>query len=310
MKKLLFLLISLFLGLGMAAQKGEKLPEEDEKMLSYLSNLFEDQRKDYGKNEIDKKLSKMWLEESVYSDAQKKQFRETLTLFLENKSKIFPDYDNYIQAFIHFQNSGKSEVELKEWNDLVIRVYSEKKLKKFGAEFVESSLGLFKDLTFYKNESLQWKASSNTYRFVFDSLPHIAFDKFDLKCYSRGDSSVIYNTSGNYFPTLEKFYGNEGRVTWQRAGYDPLKTYVSFNQYNIRIKESRYVIDSVLFYNEFFDQPLSGKLTEKIIGNKTEETASYPMFESYYQRLEIKYIVPNVDYEGGFTMSGKKCVKI
>jgi hypothetical protein len=227
-------------------------------------------------------------------------------LFIDNKSKIFPDYDNYIQAFIHFPNSGKSESELSEWNDMVIRIYSDKKIKKYGAEFVESSLGLFRDLTFYKNEALQWRTNNNTYRFVFDSVPHITFDKFDLKCFSRGDSSVIYNTSGNYFPTLEKFFGNEGRVTWQRAGYDPEKTYVSFNRYNIRIKESRYIIDSVMFYNEFFDKPLSGKLTEKIIGNKTEETATYPMFESYYQRLQIKNIVSNVDYEGGFTMSGKK----
>lgn len=306
MKKLIFLFFTLFISLVVSAQKGEKLPEEDEKMLSYLTKLFEDQRKDYGKDQIEKKLTPMWLEGNVYSEAQKKQFREMLTLFIQIKAKVFPDYDNYIQSFIYFQNSGKSEAELKEWNDLVIKLYSDKKLKKYGAEFVESSLGLFRDLTFYKNESLQWKTSSTSYRFVFDSLPHITFDEMNLKCLSRGDSSVIYKTTGNYFPTLEKFYGNAGRVTWQRAGYDPEKTYVSFNHYNIRIKESRYIIDSVMFYNEFFDKPLSGKLTEKIIGNKTEETASYPMFESYYQRLEIKNIVPNVDYEGGFTMSGKK----
>ncbi|MDP4817591.1 MAG: hypothetical protein NWR69_01130, partial [Flavobacteriales bacterium] len=294
------------MSLAVSAQKGEKLPEDDEKMLGYLTNLFEDQRKDYGKNQIEKKLSKMWLEENAFSQGQKNQFRATLNLFIEIKAKVFPDYDNYIQSFINFSNSGKSELELKEWNDLVVKLYSDKKLKKYGAEFVESSLGLFRDLTFYKNESLQWKTSNNSYRFVFDSLPHITFDEMNLKCLSRGDSSVIYKTTGNYFPTLEKFYGNAGRVTWQRAGYDPEKTYVSFNRYNIKIKETRYVIDSVMFYNEFFDKPLSGKLTEKIIGNKTEETATYPMFESYYQRLEIKNIVPNVDYEGGFNMSGKK----
>ena len=224
MKKILFLLFAILISLDVSAQKGEKLPEEDEKMLSYLTDIFEDQRKDYGKEQIEKKLAKMWLEGNVYTEAQKKQFRETLTLFIDNKSKIFPDYDNYIQAFMYFQNSGKSESELKGWNDIVIRIYSDKKIKKYGAEFVETSFGLFRDLTFYKNESLQWKTNNNTYRFVFDSLPHVAFDEMNLKCFSRGDSSVIYNTSGNYFPTLEKFYGNAGRVTWQRAGYDPEKT--------------------------------------------------------------------------------------
>ena len=93
MKKLLFLLFASLITLGVSAQKGEKLPEEDEKMMSYLTKIFEDQRKDYGKELIEKKLSKMWLEGNVYSEAQKKQFRETLNLFIENKSKIFPDYE-------------------------------------------------------------------------------------------------------------------------------------------------------------------------------------------------------------------------
>jgi len=140
MKKLIFLFFTLIISLVVSAQKGEKLPDEDEKMLGYLTKLFEDQRKDYGKDQIEKKLSKMWLEENVYSEAQKKQFRETLNLFIDIKAKVFPDYDNYIQSFINFQNSGKSETELKEWNDMVVKLYSDKKLKKYGAEFVESSL--------------------------------------------------------------------------------------------------------------------------------------------------------------------------
>jgi hypothetical protein len=80
MKKLIFLFFTLFMSLAVSAQKGEKLPEDDEKMLGYLTNLFEDQRKDYGKNQIEKKLSKMWLEENAFSQGQKNQFRATLNL--------------------------------------------------------------------------------------------------------------------------------------------------------------------------------------------------------------------------------------
>jgi hypothetical protein len=162
MKKFTFLFFTLFISLVVSAQKGEKLPEDDEKMMSYLTKILEDQRKDYGKDQIEKKLAKMWLEENVYTAGQKQQFRETLTLFIDTKSKIFPDYDNYIQAFMNFPNSGKCESELKEWNDMVVRIYSDKKIKKYGAEFVESSLGLFRDLTFYKNESLQWKTNNSS----------------------------------------------------------------------------------------------------------------------------------------------------
>ena len=248
----------------------------------------------------------MWLEGNVFSTAEKTKFRETLKLLIDSKSKVFPDFDNYIQAFILFPFSQKSESELLEWNEIVIKIYSDKKLKKFGGEFVESSIGLFKDLTFFKTEWIAWKTDNLQYRFAFDSLPRIEFPSLNLKCYSRGDSTAIYETTGNYFPTLEKFIGKSGKVTWQRAGYDPTKTYATVGAYSIRIKENKFAIDSVLFYNEFFDQPLQGKLTEKIMSNKNEDNTDYPLFESYYKRLEIKNIVPNVDYEGGFKMSGKK----
>jgi len=306
MKNLILIFFSVFLSLGLAAQKNEKLPEGDEKMLSFLTKLFEDYKKDSGKQLIDKTLAPMWLEGNAYTTDQKIKFRETITLFLDSKSKVFPDFENYVQAFVLFPNSQKSEAELLAWNDIVIRIYSDKKIKKFGSEYVESSIGLFRDLTFYKTESIAWKTDNLNYSFAFDSLPSIVFPSLTLKCYSRGDSTVVYETNGSYFPSLEKFQGNKGKVTWQRAGYDPTKTYATFGKYSIRIKESRYAIDSVLFYNEFFDQPLQGKLSERVMSNKNEDNTDYPMFESYFRRLEIKNIVPNVDYEGGFKMSGKK----
>jgi hypothetical protein len=306
MKKLSLLFFSIVFCLGVSAQKIEKLPEGDEKMLSFLNKLFEDFKKDSGKELIQKTLTPMWLEGNVYSETEKQKFRKTLDLMIEGKSKVFPDFENYIKAFILFPASQKTEAELLAWNDIVLKIYDNKKLKKIGSEFVESSIGLFTDLTFYKTEWIAWKTDNVNYIFAFDSLPRIEFPSLNLKCYSKGDSTVIYETTGNYFPTLEKFLGNKGKVTWQRAGYDPNKTYATFNNYSIRIKESKYAIDSVLFYNEFFDQPLKGKLTEKVMSNKNEDNTDYPTFESYFKRLEIKNIVPNVDYEGGFKMSGKK----
>jgi hypothetical protein len=306
MKKFTLFFLSFVLCFGVAAQKNEKLPENDEKMLSFLTKLFEESKKDSGKLLIEKKLAPMWLEENAFTSNQKLKFRETINLFITSKCKIFPDYNNYIEAFTLCPNSQKTESELLDWNNIVIKIYSDKKLKKIGSEFVESTVGLFKDFTFYKTDWMSWKSDNSNYKFIFDSLPRIEFASLNLKCFSRGDSTIIYETSGNYFPSLERFFGNRGKVTWERAGYDRDKTYATIGKYDIRIKESNYAIDSVLFYNEFFDQPLKGKLTEKIISNKNEDNTDYPMFESYFKRLEIKNIVPNVDYEGGFKMAGKK----
>ena len=105
MKNLSLLFFSILFSLGVTAQKNEKLPENDEKMLSVLSKLFEESKRDSGKETIEKTLSPMWLERNVYSIEQKTKFRETVNLLVESKLKVFPDIDNYVQAFILFPTS-------------------------------------------------------------------------------------------------------------------------------------------------------------------------------------------------------------
>src|SRR5204863_6037206 len=66
---------------------------------------------------------------------------------------------------------------------------------------------------------------------------------------------------------------------------------------------------SVLFNNTtYFNKPLLGKFTDKILANATPENASYPKFESYQVAFIIKNIVPDVDYRGGFSMIGNRMV--
>lgn len=287
------------------AQRLSSFSREPEKFLEELKDLFDEQKKGTGKELIDRKFAPMWLS-GAYNAMQKEMIYESLDLLLKNKHKVFPDFDNYIASLLAFPKSGKSDLDFLQWQDVLMRLMADKKFKKYVPEFLETSASLFTDRTFFTSDAVKWVSSSAGFKFVFDSLPHIDFPALDLKCYSKGDSSVIYMTSGSYFPTLERFVGGKGRVTWQRAGFDPEKTYAEFDHYNIRVKGSSYVIDSVTFYNEFFERPLKGQLTEKILANKTEESATYPRFESYFKRLQIQNIVPHVDFDGGFTMSGTK----
>jgi len=287
------------------AQKLASFSREPEKFLQELKDLFDEQKKGTGKETIDRKFAPLWLSDA-YNAVQKEMIYESLDLMLKNKSKIFPDFDNYVQSLLAFPKSGKTDLDFLQWQDVLMRLMADKKFKKYVPEFLETSASLFTDGTFFTSDAVRWVSSSKGFKFVFDSLPHIDFAVLDLKCYSKGDSSVIYSTSGSYFPTLERFSGGKGRVTWQRAGFDPAKTYAEFDHYTIRVKGSSYVIDSVTFYNEFFEKPLRGQLTEKILANKSEENATYPRFESYFKRLQIQNIVPHVDFDGGFTMSGTK----
>jgi hypothetical protein len=288
------------------AQRLSTFSREPESFLEELKELFDEQKKGTGKELVDQGFATVWHPTSAYTPQQEMMIFETLDLMLKNKSKVFPEFQDYIRSLTAFPSSGKTDLDFIQWQDVLMRLIADKKFRKYVPDFLETSSSLFRDRTFFSSDAVRWVSSSPGFTFAFDSLPHIDFPALDLKCFSKGDSSVIYATSGSYFPTLERFVGGKGKVTWQRAGFDPAKTYAEFNRYSIRVKGSTFVIDSVTFYNEFFDRPLIGQLTEKILANKTEENATYPRFESYFKRLQIQNIVPNVDFDGGFTMSGTK----
>lgn len=287
------------------AQRISKFTHEPEKFLQELIGLFNESKKAQGKDFVEKQFGPVWLGDA-YSVTQREMIYETSDQLLKSGAKIYPDFENLLVLLIAFPNSGKTELDMLKWNEVLLKSLSDKKLKKYYSDFLRTSTLLFRDLTFYETDGVQWKSSSRGFSFEADTAIRIVFPALDLKCYSKGDSSIIYNTSGIYYPGIDRWDGSSGRVTWKRAGFDPEKTFAQVSTYNIRVRGSTYDIDSVIFYNEFFDTPLVGKLTDKILAGKNEETATYPRFDSYFKRLQIKNIVPGVDYDGGFTMAGNR----
>ena len=78
--------------------------------------------------------------------------------------------------------------------------------------------------------------------------------------------------------------------------------YAEIKNYNITLKSTSFNSDSALFYSNYFNDPVLGKLSEKVISNLGYKKVRYPSFESYDKRLLIKDVFPNVDYDGGFTI--------
>jgi hypothetical protein len=251
MKKLYTLLCLILVASSVFSQRIEKFTREDEAFIKELAKVFDDSRKGEGKEFIEKQFMPVWLEDGAYTLPQQEMIFETLDMMLKNKNKVYPEFEQYIKALIFFPKAAKTDKDFLEWQTVLAKLIADKKLKKYLPEFLEASSGMFENKTFYKTETIAWVSSSNGYQFVFDSVPCIVFPALTLKCYSKGDSSVIQNTNGIYFPTTDRFVGDKGKVTWQRAGFDPTKTYAEFNAFNIRLKGSTFTVDSVMFYNEF-----------------------------------------------------------
>lgn len=67
-------------------------------------------------------------------------------------------------------------------------------------------------------------------------------------------------------------------------------------------------MDSAVFYDkEFYDQPIVGFLSEKVVSEKGDNI-SYPRFESYNKKIKIPNIVKNVDYVGGLSIKGPEVI--
>ena len=306
MKKIFLIGIVLFsyhLGIG---QKLVNFSTDKEEFIKQLSGVFNEQRKGTGKDLIEKQFEPLWVKNPVFSADQEKKIIETLDLMWDLKIKVFPDFERYIQCLIAYNEKAVPLPKFMEWHGVLHGILNDKKMRRHYGTFLETSLGLFNERKIYESEASYWCVNNLNYQFKLDSIPHIDFTDISLKCVSKGDSSVIHQTDGTYFPVTNRFKGIGGKVYWTRAGLDPATTYAEVPHYTIKIKTTSYIIDSATFYTTYFQEPLLGKLQEKILAGKDEESASYPKFESYSQRFEIENIVPGVNYSGGFTMSGAK----
>jgi len=275
-----------------------------EKFIKELSEFMTASMKKDGRDLVEGPFATVFNEQ--YSEAQRMKIYEMFNLMGQKKLRPQGEFLSYIHAIIAFPHSGKNKEDFQVWNQYLADVMDNKKYKKNVEEVFEMIRYLLTDNTFYSSPAVQWKASNGNWRLVNDSVPAVVFENVDIICLAKKDSSVVRNTSGTYYPISERYKGAKGRVTWERAGFNPATTYAEFDQYEIRIKSSQYIVDTVLFHNELFPKPLLGKLTEKVQAGKDEESASYPRFDSYDQRLQIKNIFESMDYEGGFRMSGNK----
>ena len=305
MKKvyILYLLV-----LGVSLNSNAQLKEVSSNRLEFIEDLTKHMtfhKKKEGKKFIEDEFIPIYTEANFSSDMHA-QVVQVTNLLLKNRVKVTPDFENWIKCLIEFPGSTHNEEFFNTWIEFINKLQSTKKTKKFMPNFINQSKFLFRNGEFYSKPSINWKVANRNYKLEYDSIPSLVILEDQVVCYSRKDSSVIQNVSGVYDFMKERLYGDKGKVTWQRAGLDPEKTYCEFEEFEIRIKGAAYSVENVTFYNEYFDVPLKGVLKEKVLANKGPETANFPRFESYNKRLEIKQIFDKIDFSGGFTMAGNK----
>jgi hypothetical protein len=304
--KLCFIISFLFVSFTAFSQI-RKFTPEPEKFLKEIQSCIGEVDKSKAKLFV-KTFEPFWFGEFFTPDI-KAHVYATSNLMGEKSLRVKPDFIAYFNSVLYFSQAGLDPKIFEDWQTTLDKVLN-KLSKKRISNFLQISEHLFKDNSIFiagtTKGATKWKTSNLDFEITYEKVPVLYFKNTDLKCFSKNDSSVIYETSGKFMPLTNMWIGEKGKIDWQRAKLDKSEFYAKFNSYNISLKSASLIVDSALFYSSYFpDAPVEGKLTEKVISNLGYKKVKYPNFESYDKRLLIRNVFPNVDYDGGFSIKGR-----
>ena len=251
-------------------------------------------------------FSKRWKSNQL-AGFYKQNIIETSNLFVQKKLKPYPYFVKYYRIIYDMVENQVPKNVFDNFYSVFGKALNNRNIRHL-QDILEMCENLYKDHTFYA-ASFLFKTQTPDFVLEFDSVPRLRYQNTNIiGKNTQNDSMAIEGTSGYYYPNLKKIYGKGGKVSWKRVGLSE-DTYAQIKRYNIDCRTGSYTSDSAVFYGkQYFEKPQIGRLTDKIVTERTEDT--YPRFDSYSKRLLVKDIYPNVDYDGGFGMRGDKFVGV
>ncbi len=254
-------------------------------------------------------FKELWNAESFTHD-QKLQIYATANLMLKNRIKSFPEFEIYLKTLTAFKNLQHNQNSFNTWLTAMPDILAKKQGAKLFVTYLEFTAGLLDKNLLYDSRIFNWSCGAANYLFINDSALFISIPQLKLTCHTKSDSSIIYQTSGNYYPAEFRWQGQGGKIDWRRAGLNPDSAYAQLGMYEISINSSKFEAEQVQFFNkDYFPEALMGKIEEKVSSNAVNaHNAIYPQFTSDIKNLFISDIFRDVDYEGGFSMKGASVI--
>lgn len=253
-------------------------------------------------------LTNIW-KSSKLSSPQKSTIISISNALVKRRVRVFPHFYNYMMFIITETNSKTNSSHFNEWQLIFERFLNDKSFStsKLNKVF-EMILSLDTSNTIFESRSVIWKSMSPGYTIEEANADKliIGFGEADLICYAKRDSMRIYKTKGQYNLFNNTWTGKGGKLTWEYAGLSKDSVYAILNDYKIDMKRSEFKADSSKLINKkYIKQDLWGLLEMKILANRRGSKSPYPAFTSN-NKIDIKNIMPDIDYSGGFKMQGSK----
>ena len=287
----------------------DSLSNDSEKFFSQLSGFLLNTKSETYKERSQKLLDRFYESWSVgkFNRDEKNAVRAVVEKMRRKKMRTFPSLYDYVYGLTLLAESNQPPKSVINWHHYLLRLLDDKKTKRFDA-FLDFSRALFEKHILYDRRSFVWYYRTGRFRFDLDTTFQLKFDHLNLVVASKKDSSVFLKTKGFYDYDHKMWYGESGRLDWRRFGAEyGKKIYAVFDKYKLNVTVTLFTIDSArLYYKRFFNQPVPGRLTERVTVSPPSSRSSFPRFESYRHDFERKDIYPGIDYFGGYEIRGLK----
>jgi len=252
--------------------------------------------------EIVNQFEKIWL--TKFNATTQQTVIATSNAMLKKRMTAIPNFRDYFQCLIAYSESNKPIDLYNDWNQQLNQLVSKITAGKFD-QYLITSENLFRYNALYKSDAISWYIGASEIKFGFDSLPNFTLSNTNLRGVTRNDSTIIYNTSGVFYPTIYQFEGKGGKLLWERAALKEAEANATLKKYSLTVKTTKFTSDSAIFiFPKYFKEPLLGQVNEKLTDNPSSRETTYPRFTSYNTEFSIPGIFKNIDYIGGLTVQG------
>jgi hypothetical protein len=281
----------------------DKFPKELNEFMS--KNIDKDRKKSLKAFMLE--FETFWTSDTLSQD-QKKGIIKDANIMSAKRMRPYPDFDLYIKTIISLGRSKSAMVQFDVWMESLDPLMKAKSRSDFH-KYLTKSTELFTHKFLYSSPTVRWEVNKLDFQIKSDGKhPKFIFNTIDMRCYTRRDTGVIFQTQGELDIITGRWKGIGGRIDWRRAKLDTAKVYALLRDYSMRLNSSKFFADSVTFYDHRrFGFAIPGYLSENILSSPPKQ-AIFPTFISYRKDLEIKDIFLNVDYHGGYSLKGAKII--
>ncbi len=305
-KVLLFSLLALGLSTQLSAQRLETFSENH--------NDFHNELKEYMTSSKRKVMDEIFSEFSKqfkggsFTMEEKDTIVRLCTKMLALKMTASPYFSDYLISLTHIKKQANANQRFTEWHDVIsglIKDIERRRLKPI-KDYLAFSTQLFEHnaLKYATSGGVSWLTMADSFQLVYqEGIPQVVFDKLDLLASRKQDSLLIEETGGIFYPLINTWKGNRGKVDWTRHGLEK-DHFCNLGAYEIEVKKTTYSIEeAVLYFPTFFQKDsIKGKFQDKLVASG--QINSFPRFNSDANILEIDNLGPGIKYMGKFNLQG------